>query len=255
MEITLNDKSFLQNFNFNEFYFDKTTHRDNSHGIPLHYIGFMKKGKGILSYNGGKLTLNENDMFYIPKSLKYYSCWIADPTVKFDSIGFLYFPSHSKNGYSLQKINYDENLFNLFKPLSLSKEVNTESIGCLYSLLGKLEHVLVEAPISRTENIVENFISLLEQNPQKLIPEYAYACGVSEPLLYLHVKKVLGKTPNQLRQEIQCKKAIDYLTATSLSIEQICDKVGFSSSSYFRKILYSITGKTPTQIRKQSLSI
>ena len=215
----------------------------------------MRKGKGILSYNGQKLYLSENDLFYIPKGLKYYSKWIADPIVEFESIGFYYFPSLSTNGYCLQKIDYDKDIYTAFEPFMEDKTINTKSIGNLYSLLGKLEQVLKEAPISHSKTVVEQFISLLEQNPQRLIPEYALACGISEPLLYLHVKKELGKTPNRLRQEVQCNKAVNYLVSTNLSIEQICDKVGFSSSSYFRKVLFSITGKTPTQIRAEFSSI
>ena len=93
---------------------------------------------------------------------------------------------------------------------------------------------------------------LLHQNPHLSITEYATLCGISESLLYGCIKKAVHKTPNRLRQEVICENAIELLTTTNLTVEEICDQIHLSSASYFRKLLSSIHQKTPSQIRKEA---
>lgn len=45
------------------------------------------------------------------------------------------------------------------------------------------------------------------------------------------------------------QNALDLLAHTDLTIEEISSKVGFSSSNYFRKVFFDITGKTPKEVR------
>ena len=47
--------------------------------------------------------------------------------------------------------------------------------------------------------------------------------------------------------------AVNLLSTTNRPVQQISDAAGFSSTSYFRKLLRKYTGKTPLQIRKESL--
>ncbi len=251
--IPMNDTLFLKNFKFNEYRYKDNKHTDNSAGVDLHFIGYMKEGKAVILSGGQRLELSEGDMFYIPKGCRYHSYWMSDREILFDSIGFLYFPSKSSNGYALQKINYDRELFEQFKPLSDSKELNASSVGRLYTLLGRLEDILLEAPIDSETAVIENLMLLVRQDPNRSMAEYAADCGISESTLYLYVRHVLGKTPNRIRQEALCEKAVRLLTTTNLTVEEICDSVGFSSASYFRKVLFSITGKTPSMLRKEAM--
>ena len=247
----MNDIQFFNNFIFNEFHWKDMHHKDNSHGVPDHYIGFMKKGKGIIVGNGEKLEIGENEMFYIPKGYKYHSYWIGKDVI-LDSLGFKFFPSNARGGYALQKIDYTKDIYNTFLPLSKSKVVCNSSVGSLYSLLGMLEPIMKKSAEAHCDVIVETAIAYMNKNHLKTIPEYAGKCGVSTALLYHYFKKVMNKTPNQVRQEIACSKAIQLLVATDIGIEKICELTGFSSPAYFRKILHKIHGKTPSQIRKEA---
>ena len=197
------------------------------------------------------LEVEENEMFYIPKGSKYHSYWIADNYYQYDSIGFLYFPTHASNGYKPQKIQYDEAIWNAFLPLSMDKTVNAASIGALYSLLGLLEPILELAPSSSDVAVYEKLLMLMKENPYLAIPEYAARCQISESLLYHYVKRSSGKTPNRLRQEILCEKAAELLFTTSYTIEEICAKLGFSSTAYFRKVFQSVYHTSPSQMRKK----
>ena len=247
----MNDILFCKNFRFNEYCFLENAHRDNSHGIGFHFIGYMKHGRCRIVSNGQVLELEAGDMFYIPKGCQYHSYWIAEGCVRYDSIGFLYFPTTASGGYKLQKLPRDAALWDAFYPLSVDKQVNAASIGTLYQFLGLLETVLIPAPCSHDIALYEKLQLLMKEDPSRAIPEYAQLCGVSESLLYNYVKRSAGKTPNQLRQEILCQKAAELLCTTSYTIEQISDKLGFSSAAYFRKVFHNVYHRSPTQIRKE----
>lgn len=247
----MHDTVFYKNFRFNEFYFNKPLHGDHSDGIDLHYLRFVKHGKVRFVLEDQTLEFEENDLFYIPKGCKYHSYWIGSDYYQYDSIGFLYFPTFASNGYKPQKIQYDDAIWNRFLPLSRDKTVNAASIGALYSLLGLLEPILELAPSSNDVAIYEKLLMLMKENPHLSIPEYASLCQVSESLLYHYVKSSSGKTPNRLRQEALCEKAVELLLTTSYTIEEICDKLGFSSAAYFRKVFQSVYRTSPSQMRKK----
>ena len=247
----MNDTIFCKSFRFNEYNFGEARHRDNSRGVDFHFIGFMKSGKGRLVSQGQVIELNERDLFYIPKGCKYHSYWIPQGQVTFDSIGFLYFPSNTPNGYKLQKIDYDQQIWDAFLPLSRDKTISAASIGVLYRLLGLIEPVLEPAPNHNDAAIYEKLVSFMKENPKRTVPEYAALCGVSESLLYNYIKRNSGKTPNRLRQEILCQKAAELLSTTSYTVEEICDKLEFSSPGYFRKVFESVYHKSPSQMRKE----
>ena len=251
----MNDALFCKSFRFNEFRFPQTLHRDNSHGVDFHYIGFMKHGRGRILSQGQEIDISENEMVYIPKGCKYHSYWIATDSVCFDSIGFLYFPTLAPNGYALQKVDYDDTVLKAFMPLSSSKEINAASIGNLYRFLGLLEPMLSPSPTGKDIAVYEKLLLFMQNNPMMTVPEYAALCEVSESLVYNYVKKVSGKTPNRVRQEALCRKARELLLTTGCTVEEICDMLGFSSAAYFRKVLESVYHKTPTQMRKEKYMI
>ena len=251
----MNDTIFFKHFLFNEYHFDETRHVDNSRGVNMHFIGMMKHGKGRIVSEGQTLEIRENEMFYIPKGCRYHSYWIAEDHVTFDSIGFLYFPTEKSSGYMLQKIEKSREVWDAFAPLSENKVLNTAAIGILYCLLGILEGKLNSSPPARDLFVYEKAVQYMKENPHKTIPQYAELCGVSESLLYHYIKKVGSKTPNRIRQEILCEKAVNLLITTNDTIEEICDMLNFSSAAYFRKVFHDIYHKSPTQMRKEGTLI
>ena len=99
--------------------------------------------------------------------------------------------------------------------------------------------------------IVELASEYISSNPNCSVPEIAKVCFISEPYLYLLFKKVLGVTSNDFRQATLCEIGIQLLNTTTKSVEEISDLLGFSSYSYFRKILKKHTGFTLREIRKK----
>ena len=48
------------------------------------------------------------------------------------------------------------------------------------------------------------------------------------------------------------QNAIELLSNTNMTIDEISLKVGFSSSNYFRKIFTKLTDKTPKELRRKN---
>lgn len=248
----MKDLEFFNSFVFRETNLCNTNHRDNSSGVPLHYIGYMKKGRGLLVLEKGKVELNAGDMFYIPKGCRYHSYWIGDPEVSLDSLGFACLPDATGEGYRPQKLTMTPQVWKAYAPLSWNKTIDAGSIGRLYTVLGMLLPQMQRSQQSNQSRVISRAMAYMEQNPRCTVPALAEACGVSQATLYGDFQRVLKKTPNAVRQEVQCRMAIHLLHTTALSVEEVSRRAGFSSASYFRKILFAITGKTPKAVRQEA---
>ena len=85
--------------------------------------------------------------------------------------------------------------------------------------------------------------------------ELARHCNMSESGIYAFFKKHMQDTPIGVKNRIKARRAVTMLETTNLSVEEISESLGFSSSAYFRKKIKEITGKTPQKIRKEARMI
>lgn len=247
----MNDALFFQSFTFLQFSYQHDQHNNLRSGVDKHFFGYMKSGRGLLTTKNQRIDLFPGDLFYIPPKFPYQSHWYGSENTCFDSFGFYYLPSLTKK-YAIQKISYDSTTEEILTRLSTNKTVNGTSIGLLYSLFGMVEpHMKLRTPNIQNQTL-EAAIEYITENPNTSMPEVATAIGISETSLYRLCKKHTHTTPNGLRHRILCEKATELLTTTDLPIEEISYILGFSSSSYFRKIFFAEVGKTPRQFRKEA---
>ena len=247
----MKDSDFLKSFYFNEFSYTKKAHVDNSKGAKTHYIGYMKSGSGVLISAHQQLTVTAGDMFYIPKGCRYHSYWTPEGIVRFDSIGFDYFPAPEGIHYPLQKLSYTQAVWETFAPLFTDKTVTPAAIGILYTLLGLLHPTMERSAPEYKNTLTDLALQQMNADPNLSIGQIAVNCGVSEATLYNTFRRCLNKTPNAVRQEILCQKAAELLFTTSYTVEEICQKLNFSSPTYFRKVFESVYQKTPSQMRRE----
>ena len=195
------------------------------------------------------MSLKPNEIFFIPKGLKYQSEWFGEK-IKFYSFGFKISPINQS--FVLQKVNFSNEAKNLFD--ELCKDINSpqKSIGNLFYFFDQVADGMKRSDSTPLHPTIQKAIESINENPNQRISDIAKHCNISEPGIYSLFKRHLNKTPNALRNQILCDKAISLLTTTNKSVQEISDTVGFSSASYFRKILRKHTGKTPLQIRKGS---
>ena len=250
----MNDADFFKSFSFNLFQYKQYRTTDMTSGCPMHYLAQMVSGSAKIVTEEKTLQIKKGDVFFIPKNLSYRSYWYPEnDNTSFYSFGFNYFPTKN-TGYKLQKIDLTPSERGLLIALEADITRCAKTIGLLYQLLGSFEpRILTEE--HHTCTTINKALEFMRQNTGYTIKQVADACSVSESGLYITFKRHLNKTPVDVRQELMCSKAKELLFSTDLSIEEISDSLGFSSSSYFRKIFHSKVHKTPTAYRKESRNI
>lgn len=249
------DVILSNNFNFNFFVISKYKYTDNRKGSPYHYLAYMERGSSKIVSNDITINIKAGDFFYIPKGLPYQSYWCSENEIRFLSLGFLFFPESENKEYLLQKINMDEDLKARIKKIPTEIETDSFILGEFYSILASLIPVMEYTVQHSKKYILEKAKKYIYENTNCKVSDIAKYCLLSESGLYNVFKKESELTPNELIQKIRCEKAVLMLTTTNKSIEEISNSLEFSSTSYFRKVMYRYTQKTPREIRKSSENI
>ena len=128
-----------------------------------------------------------------------------------------------------------------------------EVLGQFYSIMAQILPLMVYAPENRAQKIADSIKTQIRLHPDASLAEVAKMCKISEALLYERFKKATGNTPNAYRQSVLCDMASELLVTTDLSVEEISERLNFSSASYFRKVFRKHTGKTPKEVRKSTV--
>ncbi len=243
------NKYLFVHFDFKE----STRYTDNRKGSPYHYLAYMEEGHCKIVSDDATIEIKQGDVFYIPDGLSYQSYWYGKPDIKFHSYAFKFFPETASTRFSLQVINCDEELKQRIKGIPFNQKPQSYEVGIFYNCLSETVPYLKNDKKTRREQTFERACDLIHQHPNISVQNIAVMCNVSESGLYEVFKKVANKTPNQIKQEVLCEKAVQLLTSTNRSVQDISDSLGFSSTSYFRKVLYANLGKTPREIRKESV--
>lgn len=237
----------------NYFFFTTTKmrhyHYTDSRNFPNpHYLAQLIKGHAKLVSRDTVVELSEGDVFYIPMDYPYESFWYGE-IIEWHSYCFTYFPEGENTHFKMQKIPCDETLKKLVLDIPVAVDISSGVLGLFFKALDRLIPLMEPTHRGKKEILFENAINRMKESPHLTIPEIAKQCFVSDSTLYAAFKTVAGKTPNQIRNEILTEQAIRLLTTTDKSIQEISNTLNFSSTSYFRKILFTNTGKTPSQIR------
>ena len=251
----MKDAFFSNGFYFIEYIFDKYSHTDNRLGAPQHYIAYLKEGQARIVSQGRTLQLQAGDVFYIPKDLSYQSYWFDENRVRLHSYGFSFFPDSENRSFLLQKINCGDALRREVAAIPLNRSADCASLAAFFTCLTKLLPLMESETPCREEALLTQAQAYLYRHPHCRIAEVAQHCCISESALYALFSERTGTTPNRLRQQALTEQAVHLLATTDRSIQEISDTLGFSSTSYFRKILKQHTGKTPGEIRKSARSV
>ncbi len=86
------------------------------------------------------------------------------------------------------------------------------------------------------------------------LQELAELCGVSQGHLARSFKAATGWQIHKYIIEERLKAAKDLLAGEQWSCEEIASRLGFKSPSYFSTAFRRLTGKTPTEYRRQALA-
>ena len=247
----MNDIIFSRSFSFLSHHFTTYHHTDMMQGTTCHHIGYLKHGRAKFVTDSVTHEFNEGDVFFIPCGCKYCSYWYGEDKISFDSYAFTYLPQSSNDTYKLQKLNVTQTARRYIDELSSDKRVNIKTVGLLYMFLGELVSDMEKIKSNKNSALIAKARSYMYSHNEYSVGDIARHCNVSESALYATFRESAGHTPIDEKHSIQTEKAIQLLITTDMSVEQISDKLSFSSPSYMRKILKKKTSKTPREIRKE----
>lgn len=249
----MNDSEFSRGFLFRELSYSRYSHTDNRRGAPSHYIAYMREGTARLVGADRSIEVETGAFLYIPKGYPYQSYWQGVPIVRFDSYGFQAFPHSNAYTYPMQRMDATPRALAYLEQLAADKQITCQSVGLLYQLLGCLMEDMEAVPVSKHRAIIDQAESYMRSHERFLIPDVARFCGVSESALYAVFRAECGCTPIAAKHRIQVEKARSLLVNTDMSVENISDALGFSSTPYFRKVFLEETGKRPREVRRERL--
>ena len=232
----------------------KNCKNDNRRGVKVHYLALMLSGSAKLVADDGTIEISEGDVFYIPNGKRYQSYWYGEPNISFISLGFGYMPSFDAQTFNTQLISAQNSERELFHKILARESINAESVGEFYTLLARLLPKMTPEKRSAAGELIHRTEKLIYDNPTLSVSALAKLLAVSESSLYAAFKRH-GTTPNAIRQSLLAQEAKQLLITTDMSVQEISDRLGFSSASYFRKVLRQHTGKTPSQLRKSGTKV
>ena len=240
---------FSNSFFLTEYRYEFYRHTDARSGANRHFIGMLEQGHCRIVSDDITIEAGPGEPFYIPMGLPYQSYWYGEGMVHLRSCGFEMFPEGGS--YSLQKLT--KHLADAVRAVPLVGKPDSTALGALFTMLGQAIPYMVgtkESAVCLWDGAMRYMASHLDCS----IPEVARHCGVSESALYGAFKRH-GSTPNHARQKLLTDEAVRLLITTDSPVQEISDRLGFSSASYFRKVLATHTGQTPTQIRKKATKV
>ncbi len=113
----------------------------------------------------------------------------------------------------------------------------------------KPREVIVE---SMHERFISNIMETIEThiaNPGLCVRLLADENSMSNVQLYRKLKKLTGRTPNELIREFRLARAASLLHQEAGHVAEIAYSVGFSNLSYFTKCFRSIYGFCPSKFK------
>ena len=113
----------------------------------------------------------------------------------------------------------------------------------------------LESPqiVDADNEMMKQLLDYLEKrldDPTLKIEELADAVHLGRSVFYGKVKAIVGMTPVDFVRHIRMQRAQELIVKSTYSFSQIAYMVGFSDPKYFSKCFKKVTGKTPSEYRK-----
>lgn len=140
----------------------------------------------------------------------------------------------------------------LYSNLSCFDSKKIESVCNLASII--VNHILTENMIKQSyDDKITKAIAFIDQNLEKelTIQTISKGINVSKSVLYKCFHSHFGCTISEYINTKRVEKSGELLAKTNLSIEDISQKCGFLSASYYSKVFKRLKNTTPMKYRRE----
>ena len=224
-------------------------------GVFVHHVILTLEGEGRAEIDGESVTLKKGSIFFYRADVPIFYYGTHSPFITC----FLTFQG-SASSQLLDFYSFPN--FVLFENDMLAKQIYDI---CLAADNGTREELLSNRVYTLINDIglfinadslprsFEKAVSFIKNNYFKDISvnDIAKYAGVSESLLYKNFKNIMNTTPTAFVTKMRLDWAKQFLESNpNMSIAEISDTVGFSSTSYFIETFKKQENTTPLQYKK-----
>ncbi len=217
----------------------------------IYYI--EKDGKAEYTAKGVNMTVKPGQLLYIPPDVTY-KLMIQNDAGKIcygRTLSFRFFPDVEPHDFPPQIITLDDKLREFLDQVPIvSNPINCAFLYKTYQFLDAIQPYMKRANEKYIFKI-QRALEYMNTHDHYTIPELAKMCNMSEAYFYSLFRKNIGISPIEMKQKLQATKAEQLLKNTNLSIDEIAEQVGFSSTSHFRSVFRRRFNCSPHEIRKK----
>ncbi len=232
-------------------------------GYKLPQIIYCTKGSGTLILDGRSYTIRASMGFYLPAGYphEYYpneeiwdTHWVIPGGNGAEQI-MNHFGFGKARVFEISEIKTIEHIFRKMHEAIRDDSIfgNYRAAGYLYDFLIELYRVTSSAATRKiTSSAVLKAVDYINANYNSTITmeQLCSVTGVSDQHLCRLFRSALGSRPMEYVAKRRIQTAKEMLTATGYSVDEIAERVGFCSGSYFCKLFKRYEGMTPTQFRR-----
>lgn len=218
-------------------------------GFPSPRLAFIVDGECKCISDDGELYMKAGDVWSLPAKKGYISIWTATPNVDF------YYMEYDADFFSFtvkcfKKIeNFD--LHSDFSTLCKSKD-SFECLSAFYNIIKKASPFIAEKNDIKIDTILPA-LEYLRNNYDKNIKVKTLAelCFMSESKFYTEFKQIVGTSPIDYKNNLKISKATEMILH-KITLEKICEELGYSSPAFLRRQIKKHIGKTPFELKKSN---
>ena len=243
------------------------------HKHDFYQLMFIEEGRGWHKIDFKKFII-QKDQFFIMKPGQIHS-WQLEKGTKGYVIEFNTESLHSetRSNFSLlntissapDNLNFNNKresaeiltiislMFKEFHDQEYYYDMNLRNY--LSIILVMLSRVVKTKTNQKTNNIIETFKTLVEENFMKEhgIQFYASIIGITSKALAMQISRATGKSPRTILHERIILEAKRLLVFSQQSISEIGYRLGFDDTNYFTRFFKIHVKTTPAMFRKKNL--
>lgn len=232
---------------------------------PCHNVAFMLEGEGVIETKETTLTIKAGDLLFIPKDTTYVAHWIACPKVSFHSLHFLFSQKndplfHKNIPVQILPNEHFGELYTLLTKIQQYQFSNTTdafiALSAFFDICGKLFPSIRVLPSNPPHKAILPALQFIEKNyaTPMTVNELATLCFLSPSRFHYLFKQQTGVSPIVYKNQVAISHATkDLICDLDESVGNIAKANGFSNLIYFERLFKKLTGKTPSEYRKQPL--
>lgn len=221
-------------------------------GRDFYSLSFRYCGKVLLKTEDCTLISEANSITFMPPNIKYET--EIEEDMKIAAVHFRLDRDVDFRNPAVIHVS-DRSIQRLFEGLvqnfRINEPVDFSCMAIFYELLAKLELLLCKNEIPHKMMLANEYILQSFSDPLFSVAVLAERLGVSTSYLRRAFSNAYGKSPIAFLREVRIENAKNLLQSEFLSVAQIAEQSGFSSTSYFIQVFHKTVGESPDRYRRR----